>query len=65
MNHAFDARWTFNGDFENPTFKPSLITGDRIGKRCHSFVTDGKIQYQNDCHHSLAGKTVDIPDWEE
>lgn len=27
---------------------------------CHSFVTDGKIQFLSDCTHELAGQTVDI-----
>ena len=31
---------------------------------CHSFINDGKIQYLSDCTHALAGKTVDLPDWE-
>jgi len=31
---------------------------------CHSFVKDGKIEFLPDCTHALAGKTVDIPDWE-
>ena len=31
---------------------------------CHSFVTDGKIQYLGDCGHSLANQTVELPDWE-
>ena len=31
---------------------------------CHSFVTDGKIQFLSDCTHALAGQTVDLPDWE-
>jgi len=31
---------------------------------CHSFVTDGRIQFLSDCTHKLAGQTVDIPDWE-
>lgn len=25
--HPFDKRWTFNGDFERPTFEPSLRLG--------------------------------------
>ena len=29
---------------------------------CHSFITDGKIQFLNDCSHELAGQTVDLPD---
>ena len=31
---------------------------------CHSFVTDGRIQFLSDCNHTLAGQTVDLPDWE-
>lgn len=27
---------------------------------CHSFVTDGKIQFLSDCTHSLAGQTVEM-----
>lgn len=27
---------------------------------CHSFVTDGKIQYLGDCTHELAGQIVDM-----
>jgi len=32
---------------------------------CHSFVTDGRIQFLGDCTHSLAGQTVDLPAWHE
>jgi hypothetical protein len=31
---------------------------------CHSYVTDGKIQFLNDCTHELAGQTVDLPEWD-
>ncbi len=31
---------------------------------CHSFVTDGRIQFLSDCTHPLAGQTVDIPEWD-
>lgn len=31
---------------------------------CHSFVTDGKIQFLADCTHGLANQTVDIPDFD-
>jgi len=30
---------------------------------CHSFVTDGRIQFLGDCTHALAGQTVDLPPW--
>jgi hypothetical protein len=29
--------------------------------QCHSFVTDGRIQFLGDCTHELAGQTVDLP----
>lgn len=92
-NHAFDSRWQFSGDFEKPTFKPSLLVRgtkitekgwqevdewkaagkpdrngqpfDSVATVCHSFVTDGRIQYLNDCTHALTGQTVDMPDWED
>lgn len=30
---------------------------------CHSYVTDGRIQFLDDSTHYLAGKTVDLPEW--
>lgn len=30
---------------------------------CHSFVTDGRIQFLTDCTHALAGQTVDLPEF--
>lgn len=35
----------------------------KVEKICHSFVTDGRIQFLDDCTHYLAGQTVGIPDW--
>ena len=29
---------------------------------CHSFVTDGRIEFLADCSHALAGQTVDLPE---
>jgi hypothetical protein len=64
-SHGPADTWQFNGDIEKPTFKPSILVRhpNRV-EICHSFVTDGKIQYLNDCTHELAGKTVDLPEWE-
>ena len=31
---------------------------------CHSFVTDGRIQFLNDCTHALKGQTVPLPEYE-
>lgn len=33
--------------------------------RCHSYITDGRIQFLGDCTHKLAGQTVDLPPWTE
>ncbi|RVG15059.1 ammonia monooxygenase [Sinorhizobium meliloti] len=67
-------RWGYNGNPDAPTFTPSVLVtydGPDAGKDgappaiCHSFVTDGSIQFLWDCTHALAGQTVDIPNWEE
>lgn len=64
--------WGFNGDGDRPTFAPSVLVrypGPDAGQNgappavCHSFVTDGRIQFLDDCTHSLAGQTVDLPDF--
>lgn len=86
-------RWSYNGDPDKPTFKPSLLVRwntlsaeararneefHRVHGRymthaelpydehhvCHSFITDGNIQFLGDCTHALAGQTVPIPDWD-
>ena len=31
---------------------------------CHSYITDGRIQFLSDCTHALAGQTVDLPEWD-
>jgi hypothetical protein len=86
-HHApVEGRWTFNGNYELPTFTPSILvrsghympehSGDTCWCTfnaehpdqtdpftcgiCHSFVTDGKIQYLSDCTHELAGQTIDL-----
>lgn len=65
--HPFDLnRWTWNGSMDRPTFTPSLLCNQHHPEsRCHSFVADGRIQFLSDCHHALAGQTVDLPDWDE
>lgn len=35
----------------------------KVHRVCHSFVTDGRIQFLGDCTHALAGQTVPLPDW--
>lgn len=58
--------WGWNGSLESPTFTPSLLcNGDYPESRCHSFITDGKIQFLSDCYHSLAGQTVELPEYDQ
>jgi hypothetical protein len=63
--------WEFNGDYDKPTFQPSILMKtykyegeEKIDICCHSFVTDGKIQFLSDCTHELAGQTIELPDLE-
>jgi hypothetical protein len=65
--HQCDERWTFNGDKERPTFRASVLVHevdkeDYHRPRCHSYVTDGRIEYLGDCTHAMKGQTVDLPD---
>lgn len=32
---------------------------------CHSFITNGKVQFLSDSTHALSGQTVDLPDLDE
>lgn len=60
--HAFEVpRWTFNGNYQNPTFSPSLLCRLPV-KVCHLFLRDGKLRFHSDCRHSLAGQTVPLPE---
>ena len=61
--------WTWNGDTERPTLRPSVLTqgtdiraGSTHGQkyRCHTWVNDGKAQFLDDCTHELRGQTVDM-----
>ena len=54
--------WTWNGDTEKPTLKPSILTTRYDGKRCHSFVGDGNVQFLADCSHEFAGQTLPLLD---
>jgi len=57
--------WTWNQNVTLPTFTPSILVTCNCEPptRCHSFVTDGFIQFLSDSTHELSGKTAPIPDW--
>lgn len=52
-------KWTWNGDLEAPTLKPSLLTTGH-DFRCHCFVNDGRAQFLADTSHEHAGKTLEL-----
>lgn len=71
--------WGFNGSMDKPTLTPSILVRgkdwdydapDEAARLasirdvvCHSFVTDGRIQFLGDCTHDLKGQTVDLPEY--
>lgn len=65
---AGTGNWTWNGDTERPTLKPSILTkvdysvNGRPNIICHSFVNDGMVQFLTDSTHELAGQTVPLLD---
>lgn len=57
---------SFNGDFDKPTFTPSvLLSNPQEVHRCHAIITDGNIQFQDDCWHDLKSQTVPLPEYED
>lgn len=67
-----DVRWTFTGSMERPTVRPSLlhryVNTDGADVVCHYHITNGTLEYLNDCTHHLSGQTVEmeaLPDFPE
>lgn len=67
--HNTGARWTWDGNVEQPTFNPSMVVScDGIpnegwpAERCHYFLHGGQIQFLGDCTHALKGRTVPLPE---
>jgi len=61
------AIWKFDGDFDKPTFTPSMLvkvmnSSQHVKKICHSFIREGQWQFLNDCTHDSAGQTVPMID---
>ena len=67
--------WEFNDNYEKPTIRASVLVwkylfNPKTGKhdlevdRCHSFITDGRIEFLKDSMHKLAGETVELPEIE-
>lgn len=45
---------------DNPA--PLGYQGEYVDDVCHSYVTDGQVQFLSDCTHVLAGQTVPLPE---
>ncbi len=70
-----DYRWNYNDDPEHPTITPSILVNPHLTivdddllttamtPRCHSYITNGRIEYLPDSTHPLTGQTTDLPDW--
>jgi hypothetical protein len=68
--HIFDTRWTFDGNYEQPTFFPSLkcsTDGDEEIEAtvCHSYLTAGVWHFLGDSTHALANQAVPARDESE
>lgn len=69
-----DGRWTFDGNYERPTFSPSVNESWSFShedgtpgatERNHYFVRNGFVEYLSDCTHQLAGQTVELGSFTE
>lgn len=67
-DHSLNNTWSFNNDFDKPTFSPSILVtwtlydseDVSVKKICHSFVVDGVWQYLSDCTHDKASMHVPL-----
>ena len=68
--------WKFNGNYEKPTFTPSIdetsnppghkdYRPDVPTRRCHFTITDGKMTLHKNCTHGLKSTTVDMKPFEQ
>lgn len=59
-SRADTSNWSWNGDVDMPTLKPSILIEadwgeERTYYRCHSFVNNGIVQFLSDCTHDKRG----------
>lgn len=52
-----NASWTFNGDYEKPTFRPSMLN-TKTGE--HFFVTDGLVHYLMSNGYNMIMAMIDM-----
>jgi len=56
--------WSWNGDVEKPTIRPSILNDFRPHDPLvnHIWITDGQVIFLGDCSHEFAGQTLDLLD---
>jgi hypothetical protein len=57
------AKYRHPKGYSNGNPAPAGFDGEYITDICHSFVTDGKIQYLADSTHEFAGQTIELPEF--
>lgn len=63
--HVINNTWSFNGDNENPTFRPSVLAQHNQTDKCHSFIENGVIRYLGDSYHGLKNTSRTLLDREQ
>ncbi len=63
--HVVYNTWEFNGNYDFPTFSPSLLVrgySERFRQDfvCHSFIRDGVWQFLSDCSHQMKSQNVPL-----
>jgi len=59
MRTNYDIAAFNRAEKEGRTFPVNM---PRVEYVCHSYVRNGRIEFLNDCTHSLKGQTVDLPE---
>ena len=52
--------WTWNGDREKPTLRPSIKTTQANGDVTHIWLNDGECRYLNDSTDGFAGQKLPL-----
>jgi hypothetical protein len=65
---AGPVRWDFDGNFESPSFNPSLKNTcenhpDPKQRLCHLVLSRGVLHYDGGNAHDLKNTNVPLPDW--
>ena len=61
-NREGTGAWTWNGNIDKPTLRPSILNDFRPHDTlvCHTWITDGQVTFLDDCTHELRGQTIEL-----